>query len=38
MEIKFSLKNIIGILKRDKYFEIDDKNKNILNSKMKNYT
>lgn len=27
MEIRLSFKNIIGILKRDKYFEIDDENK-----------
>jgi len=27
MEMRFSFKNLIGILKRDKYFEIDNKNK-----------
>lgn len=30
MEIRFSFKNIIGILKRDKYFEIYDKNKKYI--------
>jgi len=31
MEIRLSFKNIIGILKkRDKYFEIDDKNRKYI--------